>query len=105
MKKIYKYTSFEENEINIEQGYTEKQLNNVCDINQYQVNLEDIFDLVCYFFSKRKKCEICKSQLKCIKECTYVGLRHPAGTTGGSYEKTYRVKFKTYCPSCKTIID
>ena len=103
MKKYFVYSKEQENEMNIEMGYTQEQLNKVCGTLQYQWDLEEIFNLI-YWFFKGKPCEVCSKKLKCVKECTYVGLRHAPTATGGSYEKTYKVKYKTYCPNCQNDI-
>ena len=105
MKKIYKYTIAEEEQINIDLGYTAKELNRICSKKQYQYTL-GLSELSFFLkFLKRKKCNKCASKLMLIKECTYVGLRHPPQATGGDYERTYDVVYKQYCPNCQTIID
>ncbi len=103
MKKYFVYSEEQENEMNIEMGYTQAQLDKVGWNTQYQWGLKELFNLV-YFFFKGKTCEVCSKKLKCVKECTYVGLRHAVGATGGSYEKTYEVKYKVYCPDCQNAI-
>lgn len=105
MKKIFKYSEEQEKVVDAEFGYTEKQLNNVCAKKQYQFTLG--VSEISHFFKvlKKKECDKCGTKLKLVKECTYVGLRHPPQATGGSYEKTYHIVFKRYCPQCKAIIE
>lgn len=105
MEKIYKYTSEEEDKINVDLGYTSKYLDHICSQKQYQSTL-GISEFKHFIKILRiKKCEKCGSKLILIKECTYVGLRHAPFDNGGDYTRTYEVVYKRYCPKCQIMID
>lgn len=105
MKKIYKYTIEEENEINHRLGYGSKELNHICSKKQYQYTIGISEILKCFKLCRYKKCEKCNSNLIFVKEFVYAGLRHPPNATGGDHEKTYEVVYRKYCPDCRAVIE
>lgn len=105
LKKVYKYSKEQEKEIDIENGYTQKQLDRVKSFEHFQIVLNDEQILSFFEEKKKKKCSICNTKLVWAKECSYIGIRHPNRSTIGDYSKAYKVTFKKYCPNCKKITD
>ncbi len=105
MRKIFVYSLDEEEQINKELGYTQKDYDKLSVKKQWAwtVGIPEIKDFIRRY--KQKVCPTCNSKLEGVKECTYIGFRNPPGATGGSYEKTYEVVRKRYCPNCQKILD
>ena len=105
MKKYFVYTEEQEQEINEKLGYTQKDYDKLSDKKQWQwtLGVSEVKDYIRR--AKQKECPVCGSKLEWIKECTYVGFRNPPGATAGSYEKTYHVKKKRYCPNCQRVLN
>lgn len=100
MRRRYRYSEEEEKQINRELGYTEEQLGKLSSYKQYQVTVS--LSGIARAIRRRIKrsCPQCGAKLTWERELIYVGLRHPAGATGGCYEKTYRVSRIRVCPAC-----
>lgn len=109
MRKVYIYSQEEEEQINRELGYTEKDYENYPyrdephnkygEQQQFTISLTSIKKSIYNLF--HSKCPECNVKLERIKELRYVGFRFAAGATGGNYKKAYKVTYVRECPKCK----
>lgn len=104
-EKVFVYTEEQERAIDRRLGYMQMDYDKLSPIKQWHVgfSLEEI--RAHRRRAKMTACPLCGGQLTWVRECTYIGLRHPVGATGGSWEKTYEVIRKRYCPVCQRIFD
>ncbi len=108
MRKVYIYSKEEEEQINRELGYTQKDYDNdpyrdefhnrYGEQQQYTLTLTSIKRFIYNLF--HNKCPECYVKLERIKELKYLGFRHAAGATGGNYKKAYKVTYVRECPKC-----
>ena len=108
MRKEYIYSFEEEEQINKELGYTQKDCDNFrgdfykhepfFEQQQWTVDLAFIKKELHYLF--HRKCPICNVKLEKIKQLKYAGFRYAVGATGGNYKKAYEVTYVRECPVC-----
>ncbi len=104
-EKVFVYTEEQERAIDRRLGYTQIEYDRLSPIKQWHLSFSPEAVREHRRRAKRTVCPACGGPLTWVRECTYIGLRHPVGATGGSYEKTYEIVRKRYCPACQRIFD